>query len=65
MMAKKMRRRMKRQPSVFHLSVFGQKLILSPAGSYLLRDVLVFWDTDITGGFYDVLGKIGVILGQF
>lgn len=56
---------MKRQPSVFRLSILGQKLILSPAGSYLLRDVLVFWDTDITGGFYDVLGKIGLILGQF
>lgn len=56
---------MKRKPSVFHLSILGQKLTLSPAGSYLLRDVLVFWDTDITGGFYDVLGKIGHILGQF
>jgi len=50
-----MRRRKKRQSSLFHLSILGQKIILSPTGGYLLKDVLMFWNTDITGGCYEVL----------
>lgn len=37
-----------RQSGLFHLRILGQKLILSPARSYLWRYVLVFWDTDTT-----------------
>lgn len=56
---------MKKQSSSFHLNTVRHKLILFPGGINLLRNVLVFLDTDITGECYDVLGKIGLILDQY
>lgn len=60
-----MNRRKKNQLSLFYLNIFGQKFTVSPAESYLMRSMLVFRDIDITGGSYDVLGKIHLILGKF